>query len=185
MTINPRKRRMRNEPSRITVSGSVAEVEVRLDGTVAIIDAADAPLVAGEKWHYVKGGVRRVRVPQIGLHRVVLGLTSDDPVRVDHKNGDVLDNRRSNLRLADAAQNGWNRPRPNRNNTSGIPGVSRNRRGWMAYIDVRRKRHHLGTFPTVEEAADARQAAATRLHGEWAHDSIHKSPSLGDPGSAT
>ena len=166
----------------------VAFIEVRLDGTQAVIDRTDVPLIDGIKWQFTKDGVRSS--PRAGersrlLHRVILSLPPGNRARVDHINGDVLDNRRRNLRIADAAQNGWNRTRPNKNNTSGSPGVSRNRKGWVAYIDIRRKRYYLGTFPTIERAAEARRAAELRYFGEWApHDvTSQKSPVRGTAGA--
>lgn len=166
--------------------GDVAHVEVHLDGTSALVDTADVPLIAGEKWHFSDSGVRRVRTPQVGLHRVILGLSPGDARRVDHENGNPLDNRRQNLRPADAAENGWNRIRPNRNNTSGVPGVSKNGSGWMAYVNVRGRRVYLGTFPTIEEAATARRAAELTHFGEWApHHPVtnQKSPRRGAAGA--
>lgn len=186
-TAQPRQRRERNVPSRIILHGDIALVEVHLDGTAAMIDAADVHLVAGRKWTRRKGGVRQSAgpgQPQPALHRVVLGMAADDVRRVDHVNGNTLDNRRCNLRVCDAAQNGWNRTRRNQNNTSGVPGVSRNRSGWMAYVDVRRKRIYLGTFPTLAAAAAARRTGEIQHFGEWAPHGVtsHRSPARGDAG---
>lgn len=180
-----RQRRKRNAPSAIRIEGQLAYVEVRLDGTYAIIDVIDIPLVAPYKWHFAKDAVRKTKPPQLSLHRVILGLDANSSIRVDHINGDPLDNRRCNLRLADAAQNGWNRTRLNRNNRSGAAGVSRTRLGhWQAYIDIRRKRIRLGTFHDFAAAVAARRQAELELFGEWApHDvTNHKSPVRGDAG---
>ena len=58
------------------------------------------------------------------------------------------------LRLATNAQNGQNRQGDQRNNTSGVRGVSWNKaRGkWYAQARLDRKKHHLGCFATVAEA---------------------------------
>lgn len=109
------------------------------------------------------------------MHRFLFGLQSFEPTvkpgrwpLVDHRNGNGLDNRRSNLRLATQAQNMSNRGRPT-NNTSGYKGVSAGRLGgWRAYITSRGKRLDIGTFASKEEAAEAYNAKALELHGEFA-----------------
>ena len=46
----------------------------------------------------------------------------------------------------------------NKNSGTGINGVSRMKNGtFRAYINLRRKQYHLGTYPTLEEAAMARK----------------------------
>ncbi len=107
---------------------------------------------------------------KISLHRFLLGLSNED-VEVDHVNGDTLDNRKQNLRIATKHQNAMNRGKQN-NNTSGYKGVFRvtkpSKNPWQAKITVRDKQIYLGVFPTAEAAAHAYDAAAMELHGEFA-----------------
>src|SRR5208337_4769038 len=42
------------------------------------------------------------------MHRVILGLSYDDPRRGDHRNQDTLDNQDENLRIATNSQNASN-----------------------------------------------------------------------------
>lgn len=98
------------------------------------------------------------------LHRQILNPTPGQ--YVDHRNGDSLDNTRSNLRIATPAQNMRNVRRAR--GRSRFKGVSANRRGWRALIGVNRQILQLGTFPTEEEAARAYDAAARLHHGEFA-----------------
>ncbi len=46
-----------------------------------------------------------------------------------------------------------------KNNTSGVKGVYRCKRMWVAYITFRGKRHYLGTYDNLSEAALARKKA--------------------------
>lgn len=90
---------------------------------------------------------------------------------VDHINGNGLDNRRSNLRLATAFQNLANMAiRPH---TSQYKGVSYYKhrtsyKKWVAEIRCNRKRVRLGAFESEIEAARAYNEAAKNLFGEFA-----------------
>lgn len=88
---------------------------------------------------------------------------------IDHVNGDRSDNRITNLRLATRSQNQCNRRSDTRGCVS-FRGVSRSANGhrFIAYIKVERISRYLGTFNTPEEAAQAYDAAALQLHGEFA-----------------
>jgi hypothetical protein len=102
------------------------------------------------------------------LHRFILGVT-DPKIEVDHKDGNGLNNRRENLRLATHAQN-MSSTGMRKGNTSGYKGVSWHKKAhkWAARIQVNSKGLHLGLFFTIEEAALAYDAAALLYHGEFA-----------------
>lgn len=111
-------------------------------------------------------GNRRVCTP---LHRLIMDAPSG--MVVDHINGDTLDNRRQNLRLATHQQNCFNQPLKSCN-TSGYKGVSRNnKRGkpWRARIRINGKETLLGTFDTPEEAHAVYCIAAAIHHGKFAN----------------
>lgn len=89
--------------------------------------------------------------------------------KCDHKNGNTLDNRRENLRLATNAQNGQN-SKLYANNASGYKGVFwyKERGKWRAQIKVNGKQKFLGDFFDKEKAAEAYRIAAEKFHGEFA-----------------
>lgn len=87
---------------------------------------------------------------------------------IDHINGVKTDNRLCNLREATPFQNQCNKG-PQRNNKSGLKGVSRGPRSsaWKAFIKINRKSIYLGSFRTPEAAHQAYTEAAKRLHGDF------------------
>lgn len=94
------------------------------------------------------------------------------PKVIDRINGDKLDNRIENLREATQQQNTFNR-KVRANTKSGVKGVSyvgnsTSSKPWAAGISYNGKYTVLGHFDTIEEAAACYQAAALKLHGEFA-----------------
>lgn len=152
-------------------------------GYSAQIDDIDADL-ASHKWtaqHAGSGLVYAQRVQrQDGhqlkcyLHRAILSRMLDRPLGrkeyVDHINGNSLDNRRSNLRLASVNENARN-SRHKSTNTSGYKGVSwsKHHKNWQAVIKVNSKAVHLGHFDTPEAAYAAYCEGAAKYHGEFAN----------------
>lgn len=112
-------------------------------------------------WDVVSGKPRIIR-----MHRLILGLQVGDERVCDHINGNTLDNRIDNLRVATRGQNPMNH-KTYSNNNSGCPGVywHKHNGNWVAYIYIKHTRIHLGCFPADQKA----QAIATRKAAEDKH----------------
>lgn len=145
-------------------------------GQAALLDDCDAHLAAlrwsskpdsrttyAFRWTQRPDG-KRVR---LRLHRAV--LNAPPGVEVDHINGNGLDCRRSNLRLATASQNKAN-VALRRDSKSGFKGVSFDARDrkWCARIQVAGRKIGLGRFTDPVSAARAYDAGALRYFGTFA-----------------
>lgn len=89
---------------------------------------------------------------------------------IDHADGEGLNNRFSNLRLANEAENLWNRKLCTRNK-SGVKGVCWYAAGqkWAAQIRKNGVKHFLGYFEDISVAEKVVREARNRLHGEFAN----------------
>jgi hypothetical protein len=145
----------------------------------SVVDASDFEWLSQWKWHakrskkdntyYAarKGPTVDGKQSQILMHRQIKGAEAGS--RVDHKDGDGLNNSRANLRFTTSAQNQMNH-RLRSDSSTGFMGVSffPKTRRWRAYIQSRSKWKHLGYFSSPENAAIAFNVAALELHGEFA-----------------
>ena len=159
----------------ITIVGNLAYITLT-KGYVAVVDAEDAHLVACDNWQAKERGSRTYacrsqwcggHYEERKMHRVIIGASGDHSV--DHIDGDGLNNRRSNLRLASNLQNSWNQSTA-KNNASGYRGVDFDKATsrWRARIQCNGKSHWLGFHSTAVDAKAAYDAAAMTLYGEFA-----------------
>jgi hypothetical protein len=155
----------------------------------AMVDDEDYDKLSQYNWCAIKGGhtfyaTTTIRQPDgrrmmTQMHRIIMQLT-DKKIFVDHKDGNGINNQKSNLRAVTQAQNMCNRL-SNKIATSKYVGVSwhqykRKRKDgsyhyygyWTAVIGSNGKDFRLGLFKDEIEAAKAYDAKAKELHGEFA-----------------
>lgn len=166
------------QESPIHIEGPVAYVAIGR-GQEAIISSDDIPIIKGRPWRmmttpsghayaYAGNGKK-----QVLMHRLL--LSAGPGFQVDHINGDGIDNRRSNIRIATPTLNQANRA-VERRNKIGLKGVSmrahsKGAKPYRAVITPNGKKIYLGSFSTKEEAAAAYAGAAKALWGDFAkHD---------------
>ena len=145
----------------------------------ALIDEADLEAVNKYKWSldkkksahgnkelfYAIGWVEGIRM---NIHVFLLGKSDNTEESViDHKDGNGLNNSRSNLRHATIPQNGQNMYRIKKDtDTSKYTGVGTLPSGkWRARVGET----HIGTFDTEIEAAGAYDIYVLEKYGEDAH----------------
>jgi hypothetical protein len=148
-------------------------ITVGIRGHQAIVDPEDYEMLNQYKWSLSPYGYacRNQRekgkyVAHIAMHRVI--MNAPEGVHVDHINGDRLDNRKVNLRLATHQENLRNRGKTKRNG-SGFKGVIAERGKWRAEIKKEKVNVFLGYYYHPLEAAMVFNKAAAEYHGEFAH----------------
>lgn len=154
-------------------SSSIGVYVTLTQGYVALIDREDIAQ-ANHKWHAcASGGGRRLVYAQrrkngknLKLHREILG-TTDASQLVDHRDGDTLNCRRSNLRIATKGGNRANAAKQ-RGGQSRFKGAVAAGPKWRAFIKLHQKTIYLGQFGSEVDAAQAYNLAADELFGEFA-----------------
>ncbi len=147
--------------------------EIKLSrGAVALVDDEDFEHLSKHKWSLVPGNrgtayaAAQIKNAQgewrfRRMHRFIMG-SKDPALYIDHRNGNGLDNRKENLRVATPLENGRNRTRALKNKT-GFRGVQPRLGGgkcFQAVIRVNHKLICLGSYDTAEDAARAYDKAA-------------------------
>jgi hypothetical protein len=140
-----------------------------------VIDADDETLLLAHSWYLGKNGYvagranGRIQCLHRAIAEAVAGRSLTFVEKVDHVNGNKMDNRRCNLRVVTNRQNATNRV--------GVAGSSSQFKGvcyrarldrWSAQITAHGLDYYLGCFKTEEEAAYVYDQFALELHGTYA-----------------
>jgi len=139
-------------------------------GHIANLDDFDYESIRKHEWRYSNGYARTFfEGKEWGMHEMILGQSSLD---IHHKDGNGLNNVRSNLVRCTHAQN-IAAARMFKHNTSGYRGVSaahhkNGKQMYVAYIKVNGKKINLGSFDNPKVAALAYNEAAVKHFGEFA-----------------
>ncbi len=137
----------------------------------ALVDESLFPDLSVHKWLAIKGPTghwyaKRVEYrdgKRIGIYMHNAILNTPHGFLGDHRNGDGLDNRSQNLRVATNSQNQMNSSRPGKTGFKGITGTRDGK--FVAKIMANGFYKYLGRFAIAEDAARAYDAAARKMHG--------------------
>ncbi len=148
------------------------------NGQYVLIDDEYYEELTKYKWYLNKLGYATTgiwckenkKTKQVLLHKIIMNTPKG--YCVDHINGNKLDNRRLNLRLATIAENVRNQKR-NKSSISGYKGVQTNyscpNRPYEAAITFCRKQIHILRSADKEECAWVYDQVAMQLFGEFAN----------------
>ena len=146
----------------------------RAKGQCALVDNEDYGKLAQHHWQLNEESgnccyaVRLEGGKIIAMHRQITNAPYG--MVVHHKDGNGLNNTKSNLQIITVAENNRYCRKTKKPTSSKYKGVcfSKSRRIWRAIISYNGIHKFLGHFETEEEAARAYDAAAKIYHGEFA-----------------
>ena len=149
----------------------------------ALVDDEDFDELSKMSWHawYNKNGdsfyahhsVYKGRGKNPGvirMHRYLMKI-KNPKIKIDHIDGNTLNNQKHNLRVCESHQNNTNTRELRSDNSTGYRGVSKyfygNRKKWTAGLSIKGEKIRLGYFDSAEEAARAFDKAAKEIYGEF------------------
>lgn len=127
---------------------------------------AAEPGIDGTKYQYVRLNQRNYSVHRVAW-LLMTGSFPEKGMEVDHINRKRDDNRWSNLRVVTKAQNMRNRS-TNKNNSTGVRGVSMDRGKFRVRIQVDGKSKSMGLYSSLADAEFARKMAEKSHFKEYA-----------------
>lgn len=148
------------------------EVTIQNTHQKALVDDEDFDRVDLIGWHLNQGvcilGGHKINGIwlTVSLSAFILGSNGTE---VDHRDTDIFNNQKYNLRHATRSQNAANRNRQS-NNKSGYKGVYWHKKAnmWAAYIKVNGFSKYLGCHYNIKDAALAYNKAAKQYFKEFA-----------------
>ena len=154
-------------PKKIALSGKYGQ------GLCAIVDDEDFDALDQYTWHVADNGYIRTFIGGraqkkcVSMHRLI--MNPPDDFEIDHKDGNKLNNQRSNLRVSTRSENAKN-IRRHKKFSSRFKGVSWSGKDqfWDASITVDGKSIFLGLFSSEIQAARAYNEGALKHFDEFA-----------------
>lgn len=155
------------------------ELTITSKGVTHIVyyDDQDHHLISKYRWSmHPKGYVCCTRNHRcILMHRLILGVTDDSTVLVDHINHNKTDNRRNNIRICTRSENQRNVRPSGRSKYLGVAiNEYKKKNGsvslvFKAIIKTPPKAIYLGSYKDEISAAIAYDHAARKFHGDFAN----------------
>lgn len=117
-----------------------------------------------------------VALDNLLLHRLVMNVLNNPNVEIDHIQHNKNDNRKEKMRIVNTTQNMMNKSLMSNNLSSGITGVTWNKKKnkWQAYISFYGKTLRLGLFDNIEDAMRVRKNAEDKYFKEYSYDKSMK-----------
>lgn len=143
------------------------EIPLTNSPLLALVDDEDYPVLSRHRWRIEDGGY--AITDMIRMHVLIMGRRVR--YQVDHADRNKLNNQKSNLRFVIHRYNTFNKP-AHRDSSTGFKGVYKRdcliSKPWMATIGGK----HIGYFASAEQAAQAYDAKARELYGEYAYQNL-------------
>lgn len=153
-----------------------------------LVDDDDYDRLSKYRWYgfhhrntsYAKRMLSKSSKKMVMMHRDIMNIT-ESSVFIDHKDGNGLNNQKSNLRICTARQNVQNQSKQKTRATSSRykdVGFDKARNRWRAYIQIplpsingesRSAYKSLGRYLSEEEAARAYDRGAIKYFGEFSN----------------
>jgi len=153
----------------------VKRILLKNSSLFTIVDDDDFDSVCNFKWRTIGRGVNNllyyaqayVDGKTVRLHRLILNPLPHEII--DHRDGNGLNNQRSNLRLCTQYQNLLNM-RSHAKSSSVYKGVSWSKvlKKWVAFGNLNGKQKGIGSFDSEFDAAMAYDDFVLKNHGEFA-----------------
>lgn len=136
-------------------------------GELCRVDDEDFEKLSQYSWSVGGSGYAMAWVNgrMITMHQLLTKTSRGMPT--DHIDRNKLNNQRNNLRVCTQSENVAN-GKMRANNMSGYRGVIWSRDKWFAQIKKNYKNRRIGPFNSPKQAAQAYDAKAKELHGEFA-----------------
>jgi len=151
------------------------ELKLSNSDKVALVDDEDFERCNQLKWKLngsrktsIMHRSRKYRGGWISLANFILNKVTGI---TDHKDRNLFNNQKSNLREATYQQNSFNQSKQDRKTSSKYKGVCwcKQKRKWQAYITNSVGKIHLGFFKNEWDAAQVYNFHAEDIFGEFAH----------------